>query len=339
MAGAFDEFLVHSLGSLRQHQIRENIKAFMQADDISFLSKHVPCLAKYADGPLEATSGFEVNKDQIHQLFIKLIRALSASGQALCFFMDDLQWADSASIDLFAALTKAGESNLSTANDSANRKKAKVLFIGSCRDNEMNDNLHLVQMLDELEKSTAAQLTHISVQGFDSDALNGIVSESLCLPLRRTKPLTEIILQKTDGIVIHIIEFISRLTHEKILCHSFVKGWEWDSEVIEGCPISDSVAQLFTFKLETLDKNSLIGVQICSIFGIRIEQRIIDFLEGYDGDNSVDITAGVKAALEVGLVETRQGASNVYNFAHDIIAQVSNIFATFHFGCVCMCSA
>jgi ATP-dependent RNA helicase DDX31/DBP7 len=165
-------------------------------------------------------------------------------------------------------------------------------------------------------------VTEIGVRGFDIGEMNMIVSESLCLPLRRTKPLSEIILQKTDGIVIHIIEFIGRLTAERILRHSFVKGWEWDSDTIESCPISDSVAELFTYKLKSLSAADVLGLQICSIFGIRIEQRIISLLKGYD--DSVDIGAALKAAIEVGLVESH-GSLKIFRFSHDIIAQVRSL--------------
>ena len=91
--------------------------------------------------------------------------------------------------------------------------------------------------------------------------------------------------------------------------------------MIEACPISDSVAELFAFKMKNLPGDALFGVKICSVFGIRIDQKTIDFLEGYDGDNSVDINVGLNAAVEIGLMEA-YGGSNVYKFAHDIIAQV-----------------
>ena len=158
---------------------------------------------------------------------------------------------------------------------------------------------------------------------FDNETLNRILSDSFCLPLRRTKRLAEIILQKTDGIILHIIEFISRLADERILCHSLVKGWEWDSEAIETCPISETVAELFTIRLKSLSEDVLIGLQVCALLGIRIEQRTINYLQGYDGDNSVNINVGLKAAAEQGIVETC-GSSGDYKFTHDIIAQVSS---------------
>ena len=173
------------------------------------------------------------------------------------------------------------------------------------------------------KSSTSVQLTTLTVNSFDNETLNRILSESFCLPLRRTKRLTEIILQKTDGIIIHIIEFISRLADERHLCHSFVKGWEWDDEVIENCPISETVAELITMRLKSLSEDALIGLQICALLGTKIEQRIINFLRGYDGDNSVNINAALKAAAELGIVETN-GSSGDYKFTHDIIAQVSS---------------
>ena len=324
MAGAFDELLKHCFESPRQKQIQNNLKVFMQRCDVSTLAQRVPSLKKYWDGPLEPAVDFEANKEQVHQLFGKLIAVLSASSQAVAFFVDDLQWADAASLDLFMALTKASEPDFSRSSGSDEQKpiKTKVLLIGSYRDGEIHDNFQLFKMLDCLQTSKQVEVTHISVNGFDNTTLNGIVSQSLCLPLRSTKPLTEVILQKTEGIIMHIIEFIGRLTSEKILRHSFVKGWEWDSKMIESCPISSSVAELCAHKMKNLPINALLGLKICSLFGIRIEQRIVDLIEGYDGEHSVDINDGLKVAVEFGLMETRVG-SNVYIFAHDIIAQVS----------------
>jgi ATP-dependent RNA helicase DDX31/DBP7 len=107
---------------------------------------------------------------------------------------------------------------------------------------------------------------------------------------------------------------------ERILCHSFVKGWEWDSEVIESCPISESVAELFTFKLKTLSEEALMGLQICSVFG-NVDHRIINFIQGYDGENSVNICLGLQAATELGLIEAA-GSPNRFKFVHDLILQV-----------------
>jgi ATP-dependent RNA helicase DDX31/DBP7 len=109
-----------------------------------------------------------------------------------------------------------------------------------------------------------------------------------------------------------------------MLCHSFIKGWEWDSQVIEGCKISDSVAELLTDKLKNLPQDVLLGLKICSVFGIQIEKRILDFIRDFDGEDTVDINAGLKAVLELGLMEMT--TNNAFKFSHDLVAQVSWIF-------------
>eukprot|EP00804_Cyclotella_cryptica_P028367 CCRYP_016428-RA/>CCRYP_016428-RA protein AED:0.11 eAED:0.11 QI:153/1/1/1/1/1/4/1078/1095 len=322
MASAFDEFLEQCLGSSRQQQICTNLKSLMLSDDVLILTKHVPCLIKYLDNPRAPLTDVEVSKEHMHQLFHQLLHVLSLAGQPVAFFADDLQWADGASIDLLVALSKASEHNSSTVNSDANMA-FKIMLIGSYRDNEVDGDHSLTHMLDQLKKRNSAfEVTHIDVRGFTRETLNQILSESFCLPSRRTKSLAELIVHKTDGIAIHVIEFIGRLTTDRILCHSFVKGWEWDNEGIERCPISDSVAELLVFKLNKLPPDALTALQICSVFGIQIEQRIINFVQDFDGDQTVDITAGLKVAAERGLVEMAR-TPDVFKFAHDIISQAA----------------
>ena len=333
MAFAFDEFLKQSLDeryNFRRLQITNSLKKLMQSEDIAVLMKHIPSLSKYTNDSHHLSTFTITKKEQINQLFSQLLQVLSAVGP-LAFFVDDLQWADSASIDVFLALAKSSQPDFSSKS-SKESKVAEVLLIGSYRDNEVHKNPELVEMLDQLRSTSTFEVKEISVRGFDISALNGIVSESLCLPCRRTKALTEIILQKTDGIIIHIIEFIGRLTMEKILCHSFVRGWEWDSEAIEDCPISESVAELFSFKLNSLQGQALMGVQICSIFGIRIDMTTIKLVQGYDGDDSTDIVAGIEAATELGLVE--KDGENTFKFAHDIIVQVCSCYINCVVNCI-----
>jgi predicted ATPase len=105
-----------------------------------------------------------------------------------------------------------------------------------------------------------------------------------------------------------------------MLCHSFTKGWEWDNHVIEGCQISESVAELLTHRLKNLPQDVLLGLKICSVFGIHIEQRILDFIRDFDGEDTVDINAGLKAVLELGLIEM-SSSSNEFRFSHDLVAQ------------------
>ena len=76
--------------------------------------------------------------------------------------------------------------------------------------------------------------------------------------------------------------------------------------------LSQSVAELFTFKLKQLPSDAVMGLQIFSIFGTYIDMRVISLL------------AALEAALKLGLVETT-GASKAFQFAHDLITQVREL--------------
>ena len=127
-------------------------------------------------------------------------------------------------------------------------------------------------------------------------------------------------MQKTDGQPLHVIEFIQALTMDSLLTHSFTRGWEWDADSIDICPITDSVAELFAYKLQRLPKDILLGLQIISCFGSQIDQKVLKFVADYDGEDSVDIAAAIQVALSEGLIEQ---AAHLVSFSHDMIQKAT----------------
>ena len=314
VAGAFNDFLKHC-----DAQVLAKLKESMHNEDMVLLGKHLTHLLRNDDQSQTSTlCDIQIDTERMHELFSRLLYLISSvSKKPIIFFMDDLQWADSTSIGVFLALIRSREIDALIDN--------KILFVGSFRDGEVDDNLEIVQMLEQLQSSSSVQVTNIPVKGFGIDTLNKVMSESLCVPSRKTRALSEIILQKTDGIIIHMIEFVQRLVTENILLHSLVKGWEWDCDTIESCPISNTVAGLFAFKMKSLSSDALLGLKICSIFGCRLDQRTIDYIQGYDGDNSVNIEAALQATVEARLIDKTEYPI-VYKFAHDIVAEVGTKF-------------
>ena len=52
------------------------------------------------------------------------------------------------------------------------------------------------------EEDSAVEATSLSIARFGMDTLNEMLSYSMCLPRRRTKLLSEVVMQKTNGLVI-----------------------------------------------------------------------------------------------------------------------------------------
>jgi len=199
-------------------------------------------------------------------------------------------------------------------------EEAHIMFVGSYRDNEVDSTHPLAKVLHKFRGDNLINMTDILLSGLSHESLNEMLSDTLSLPIRRVRPLSELVIQKTDGHPLHVMEFIQALTVNNLLTHSFSKGWEWDADSIDIFPITDSVAELYSFKLRRLSNNILLGVQILSCFGFQVNQQVLDFVAGYDGQDSVDMNAVLQVALSEGLVER---AGPLISFTHDMILKAA----------------
>lgn len=305
---AFEEYL-----AMTPHEhVRARLEKAFNPEGLFILSKRIPSLCDiFRDVTLvaDASCVIDLSEKRLHHLFGHLLRALSLEGQPIAIFLDDLQWADSASLELFTALVQG---------DGLIMLEEKLLFIGCYRDDEIDENHRLAKILNQFEEDSAVEATSLSIARFSMDTLNEMLSYSMCLPRRRTKLLSEVVMQKTNGLVIHIIEFLGRLTKEKLLTHSLIKGWEWDSDLVDVCPISDDVAELFTSKLQELPSEVLLGLQVLSCFGFQADERVLNFMTDYDGEGSLDMMASIETALDEGLVKK---AGPFVSFSHDKIQE------------------
>ncbi len=290
------------------------------------LAMHMPLLSLAMDVELPFET-HEVNEAILVSLLGTLLRTLASNRSPILFFIENLQWADPHSLSLFSSLVQGVRSDpqpfsFACSDEKINHQTADpeeethVAFVGSYRDNEVDDNHPLSMILDKFQSDSLINLTNISLPGLTSLALNEVLSDCLCLPIRRVRSLSEVAIQKSGGHPVHLHDFFQTLTMDNLLTYNFTRGWEWDADSIGILPITDSVAELYAFKIRRLPKDTLVGMQILSCFGCQVDQHVLGFVENYDGKNSVDINAVLQAAMSKGLVER---AASLYSFSHDLI--------------------
>lgn len=141
------------------------------------------------------------------------------------------------------------------------------------------------------------------------ETLNELLSDTLYVPNRKARSLSKLVKQKTDGLPLFVIEFIRALAVDNLLTHTFARGWEWDADSIE-----------FASKLRRLPKHVLLGLQIVSCFGTQVDQHVLNLVQNYDGENSVDIPTALNVAINEGLVER---AAHIFRFSHDLIQKAT----------------
>ena len=182
------------------------------------------------------------------------IRVFTKPEHPLVIFLDDLQWADAASMQLLQLLITESDSQY-------------LFLIGAYRDNEVNDAHPLMLILGEI-RLAGAVVNHICLSPLHLHSVNQLISESLNCTPERVKPLAELVLTKTDGNPFFINEFLKSLYVEKLLEFDFNRGdWQWDLEQLKHRDITDNVVELMAGKIKTLSTLTQGVLQLAACIG------------------------------------------------------------------------
>jgi predicted ATPase len=115
----------------------------------------------------------------LHHLFCQFLEVITTNVQvSLTLCLDDVQWADKASIDLLNRLIM--------------QRNNKLFFLGCWRGDEMESDHPFEHMLTNLRRSNIkASTVHLHAVG--EDTLNTVMSELLSLSPRLVRPLSRIV--------------------------------------------------------------------------------------------------------------------------------------------------
>ena len=207
---------------------------------LEFVIGRQPAVARV--GPQEAQNRFNL----VCQNFIKVI---SQPEHPLVLFIDDLQWADGASLSLLRTIF-------------GDRDPHHLLVIGAYRDNEVDASHPLILTLTDIQKETGIIET-IYLQNLALQDVNLLISETLACHPDYVPNLTSLVYNKTAGNAFFTTEFIKSLYSEGLLtfeCPSqsltlsgISRGkWQWDVRLIQAKNITDNVVELMADKIKKM---------------------------------------------------------------------------------------
>jgi predicted ATPase/signal transduction histidine kinase len=176
---------------------------------------------------------------RFHLVFRRFINVFARPEHPLALFLDDLQWLDSATLDLME--------DLLTQPDVKH-----LMLIGAYRDNEVDPTHPLVRKLQAMRQS-GALLQDIVLEPLTRQDLEQLIVDSLHCEPRHAGPLTELIHDKTSGNPFFAIQFVSAFFEEGLLTFDHVEGrWSWDLNRIHAKGYTDNVVDLMVRKLTRL---------------------------------------------------------------------------------------
>ncbi|MEG3973239.1 ATP-binding sensor histidine kinase [Microcoleus sp. herbarium8] len=194
------------------------------------------------------------SQNRFNLVFKQFTSVFTKESHPLVLFLDDLQWADLASLKLIQLLMTDADSDY-------------LLLIGAYRDNEVSPTHALMLTLEEIQK-TQATVNNIVLQPLTLNTVNLIVADTL-KESERSQELSRLIFNKTQGNPFFMNQLLQTLYAEKQLQFDFKQErWLWNLEEIQAIGITDyNVVQLVARNLQKLPEATQEALKLASCIG------------------------------------------------------------------------
>jgi len=202
------------------------------------------------------------SQNRFNLVFQKFIRVFCQRSHPLVIFLDDLQWADSATLNLVKLMMIDTETQY-------------LFLIGAYRDNQVSGTHPLINTINELKKAEAILKT-IHLVPLTIEHIIQILGDTLKKSPETVEPLAALIEQKTLGNPFFISEFLKYLYQEKMIqFHNNELSWQWSIEQIKTLDITDNVVELMLKKLKKLSKKTQEFLCFCACIGNHFDLKTL----------------------------------------------------------------
>ncbi|MGB5970467.1 MAG: serine/threonine-protein kinase PknK [Spirulinaceae cyanobacterium] len=230
--------------------------------------------------------GATETQNRFSLFFQRFMRVFAQEKHPLVIFLDDLQWADLASLNLIRLLITDADSKY-------------LLMIGAYRDNEVDAIHPLAQTLEQVKKE-GAKVNNIVLQPLDINYTNQLIADTLNCSTKKSQPLAELVNYKTHGNPFFLTQILQYLYKEKLLVfHHTSRKWRWDTQEIESVEITDNVIELTIKKIAELDKKTQKILQLAACIG---NQFNLETLSIVSNKSLITTAKKLQVALEEGFI-------------------------------------
>ena len=269
-------------------------------------------------GPVDAVPAATPSQVQLRldRLFPRFVDVFASAGQPLVLFLDDLQWADAATLRMLELLMVSCD-------------KSRMLIIGAYRDNEVGAAHPLGALRNKL-LGRGARVTTLALRALSEPQVAQMVSATVRVALPGCAALTRICYRKTAGNPFFLKQFLGALNDDGHLRYRAAEDcWDWDLAAIEQARYTDNVVEALLKKIRRLPAATQQLLQLAASSGNRFT---LDTLALAMQRTSWQARQDLAPALGAGLVQPLAGAGagdagGRYQFLHDRVQQAAYLAA------------
>jgi predicted ATPase len=181
----------------------------------------------------------------------------------------------------------------------SDRDNRYLLLIGAYRDNEVSATHPLILTLDEIQASGAI-VNNIILQPLQINHVIQLVSETLRSDEKTSKPLAELVLNKTQGNPFFLTQLLKSLYQDNLFTFNFNEGkWLWNIDLLRGINITDNVVELMVSQIQKLSPTTQNILKLAACIGDKFNLDVLSIVN----EKSLSETAqDLWESLKVGLV-------------------------------------
>jgi PAS domain S-box-containing protein len=256
-------------------------------------------------------------QNRFNYLFQNFIKTIAQPEHPLVIFIDDWQWADPASLNLFKLLLS--DTNLQS-----------LLLIGAYRNNEVDPTHPFMLALEELRQTEVAintiQLHNLSREHVQAVIADTLSSGAIAAGSTELQELSGLIYEKTLGNAFFVNEFLRSLYADGLLQFDFgTSSWSYDIAKIKALNITDNVVELLVGKVLKLPPATQIYLKLAACVGNQFDLATLAVIAEASPQ---EIQQNLIPALQEGVITLLPDlldstGSARYQFVHDRIQQAA----------------
>jgi predicted ATPase/signal transduction histidine kinase len=256
-------------------------------------------------------------RNRLHITLLRFVGLFARAEHPLVLFVDDLQWADSGTLELLELLL-------------TDRESAHLLLLGAYRENEVSPTHPLRSMLERASEAEAAVRT-VELGPLEEQDLCRLVADTLRCPPERAAGLATVVFDKTRGNPFFVNQLLRALHHGGQL--SFdpeAAAWTWDLDQIQGVASTDNVVELMIAGIRHLSAGERAVLMSAACIGSTFDLATLSLICEETPRSAADkLRQAIRLELVLPLGDAYQlagvgPATDVrYTFLHDRVQQAA----------------
>ena len=243
-------------------------------------------------------------KNRFHLAFRRFLKVLCDPGHPFVLFIDDMQWADAATLDLLSSVL-------------ADFEIRYFLLLGAYRSNEV-DAAHPLMAMVRKVMAAGTRVHEIALRPLRVDDIAALLVDGLRADRTGVQELAELVHRLADGSPFFSRQLVAALAEGGDLAFDRdTMSWSWDVDAIRAGPTAQRIADLVADRLARLPEAARALLQTLACVGNRSDAATLGIAHGIDETEVHHVLSDI---VRTGLL---QRVDDSYGFLHDKVQEAA----------------